>query len=114
MSYVVLDHCKYCGEAKSILLDQRLRDTAFKDGAKYAISDEPCDKCKEGMAKGFAIIEVGDDGATGNLWVIKLEAAKANFDADFLASCKENKCLVTPETAKEMGLYNVPETAKVK
>ncbi len=104
MSFIGKDCCIFCGEIKSILIDKRMKESAFPDSGCVAIDDQPCDKCQEDMKLGFTIIERHNNRNTGNLWVLKIEKALESFDKDFIDSCTKNICYIEPDVAKEMGL----------
>lgn len=97
-SNVSLDTCMYCGEAKGILLDKRLKDSLEP---KTVTSYEPCDACKADMAKGFTLFEANQDGShTGRMWVVKPEIV----DPDFRKQCPNNIARILHEDAIAMGL----------
>lgn len=103
-SYIGMDCCIYCGEPKGVLLDQRMRKTLDRC---QATSSEPCDKCKEEMAKGFTFIVVNNEeekNPLGVFIVVSMEVVRKSLDEEFLKSCTDNVVLITPETAKEIGL----------
>ena len=85
-SYVGMTQCFFCGEAKEVLLDRRLRNT-LPHLACY--DHEPCEKCKEWMKQGIILISVrkGSDQKnpyrTGGWIVINEDAFKRIFkDSD--------------------------------
>lgn len=79
-SHVGLGTCFYCGEAKEILLDKRLRKS-LPHSACY--NTEPCDKCKGYMKLGIMLLSVRDGEEskddpyrTGCMAVVREEALK--------------------------------------
>lgn len=63
--------CVYCGEKKNqvVLLGNNYKDKA---PSSMIVDNEPCDKCKEQMAKGLTIVEFDSNDSKGlpNRWVV--------------------------------------------
>jgi len=75
-SYVALDLCFLCLEAKEVVLNRHLRPVL--ESGVY--DQEPCDKCKEYMRQGIILISVKDGDASDNpyrtgIWVVIKEDA---------------------------------------
>ena len=81
--------CFFCGQDKDLIIFGKLKGDA-KAPTRVVANYEPCDHCKEIMAKGVTLIEVTstDSGAvpiqkglwpTGRWCVIKREAAERLF-----------------------------------
>lgn len=114
--------CFWCGKPDgSILLLGRLPQDA-EAPRHVCASYEPCDTCKASMGQGITIIEcqrtpsrdgqvslTGKEDAypTGNWWVLKESAFRsAVHDGAVLErTLKSRRCLVTPEVARQVGLY---------
>ena len=104
--FVGMTQCFFCGEAKEVLLDRRLRKTL----PKIAVYDhEPCDKCKEWMEQGIILISVrqGSDAKnpfrTGGWAVIREDAFKRIFkDSD--EALKKRVAFVEDEVWDAVGL----------
>ena len=110
-----LSLCFFCGETKNeLLLATRQTKEWCDNKSKGVIANyEPCDKCKENHELGMWVIEASEipvsegqpemqEGIypTGRSWVVKKEAF--NIDSPVV--------FVTEESAKEMGLYGIPDT----
>lgn len=87
-----MDICFFCGEPKGIALFGKMKGDA--EAPRHVLLNyEPCDKCKEAMAKGTTILEVvtEDNGnpqiqegayPTGRWCVMRHDAAKELFNTD--------------------------------
>lgn len=63
LSYVGLSQCFYCGEAKEVILDRRLKDSL----PHLAVYDyEPCAECAELMRQGIMLLSVFDNEPAHN------------------------------------------------
>ena len=68
----------------SILTEKNAEEIKSLHNKSVGYSEEPCDECKEHKKQGFIFIEVdesktedkGNPYRTGNMWVIKKEAAE--------------------------------------
>lgn len=108
-----LDTCFWCGESKAVILFGALRDD--KEAPRECVTSfEPCDKCKEGFAQGFLLIEASDAPTarskremqrdvypTGDHWVITTEAAIRIFGEQ---NCAKGMAFIDRETAIAIGL----------
>ena len=108
LSHVGMTACFFCGEAKEVLLDRRLKKT-LPHIACYDLI--PCDKCKIKLAEGITFIEAtknegtGSIFPTGNYWVVKKEAQMIQgLDLSFLA---KGMIFIEPATAHKVGFYTV-------
>jgi hypothetical protein len=112
-SYVAIPLCFYCGEKKNeVILNTRLKPIP----QDVVYNKEPCDKCKDWMAKGIMLIETRDGETgdnpfrTGRLWVIGEEAAKRAFGPESLLE-QILKCRfswIEESAAKKSGLHDMP------
>lgn len=101
--------CAWCGEPTGEIV---LLGAAYKGRAPMhmQLNDEPCAKCREGMAQGITFIEHVSEGSakrTGRWCVVTEEAVRRIVtDADKLAEVlKKRACNVTPETSAYLGLF---------
>ena len=78
--YVGLELCFFCGEAKGVLLDRRMRNVLPREGV---YNYDPCNKCGMEMQQGIMVIEIKDGEQeanpdnpyrTGRQWIIREEA----------------------------------------
>jgi len=110
-----LSLCFWCGEEKNelVLATRQTKEWCDNKSRGIVTNYEPCDKCAEGHKLGIWMIEASDTPLskgqpemqkgiypTGKNWVVKKEAF--NIDSPI--------AFVTEESAKEMGLYEVPDT----
>lgn len=87
-SYVSLDTCIICGEAKGIVLDRRMRPRFERE---TITSIEPCEKCREKYLKeGVMLVHIGDNDY--DLLVIRDEAFKGLFDSTPIPEEKIARC----------------------
>ena len=81
-SYVGVATCFFCGEAKEVILDRRLRNTLPREAC---YDKEPCSKCQGWMEQGVILISVKDGGEgdnpyrTGGWCVVTKEAFARAF-----------------------------------
>jgi hypothetical protein len=70
--------CFYCGKDKNEIL---LLGAACKEEApKHTVfNKEPCDECRKLMGMGVMLVSVRNGNRTGNLAVVKQEAAQRMF-----------------------------------
>ena len=101
-----MTQCFFCGEAKEVLLDRRLRKTL----PRMAVYDhEPCDKCKDWMKQGIILISVqqGSDQKnphrTGGWIVVKEDAFKRIFK-DSNEALRKRIAFVEDEVWDAVGL----------
>lgn len=88
---LVHENCPICAKKinehimmNSILTEENAKEIKSFHNKSIRYSKEPCDKCKEYKKQGFIFIEVDESKTedknnpyrTGNIWVIKKEAAK--------------------------------------
>jgi hypothetical protein len=104
--YVGMMQCFFCGEAKEVLLDRRLKKTL----PRMAVYDhEPCDKCKGWMKQGIILISVrqGSDQKnpyrTGG-WVVIKEDAFRRFFKDSDEALRKRIAFVEDEVWDTVGL----------
>ena len=111
---VALTFCFWCGKETGIAIGNKLTDCKNKWKTKYVFSGyEPCDECKEKMAKGFTIMIAQDkpifEGQpemqkgvypTGDWLVISNEAKER------MSSIDTDKCFMDRETAIKIGLFD--------
>jgi hypothetical protein len=77
-SYISLDTCIVCGEAKGVLLDRKLNPRFER---KTITSLEPCEKCNEKyLTEGVMLVYIGDNDY--DLLVIKDEAFERLFNRE--------------------------------
>ena len=109
--------CFWCGESIGITIDKYAKKCE-NESPKHTVYDyEPCDSCKENMAKGFTIMEArstplpngqkeSQDGVwpTGRWWVIdrKSEFAKENAN-------EYNKIFIEIGMSKLIGLEDTED-----
>lgn len=112
---VAMTNCFWCGEVMGIAIGDKLVDCKNKLKTQYVFGGyEPCDKCKERMAKGFTIMIAQDKPIsngqpemqkgvypTGQWLVISNEAKERMFNVD------KDKCFMDRETAIKLGLFKL-------
>ena len=111
---VKMSMCFWCRGTKeeSIIPTKRTKGWCNNKEKAAIVDYEPCKKCEEKFAQGIQLIEVEstpitdnqpsiseDAYPTGRTWVVSREAFK-ELDKDVTVQ------LVTPEVAKQIGLYN--------
>lgn len=107
--YAGLENCFFCGDAKSVLLDRRLKKT-LPHSAVY--NKEPCDKCRKIMEQGVLFIAVrdGEEGKknpyrTGQLIGLKDEAVKRMVKEPLLSNILNSRvCFIEESVLKSLGL----------
>lgn len=108
--YVGMNRCFYCGEAKGIVVDRRLRKT-LPSSAVYDF--EPCRQCAEFMRQGVIFISVRDGETdsrdpyrTGRFCVIREDGVKlAPIDDEAKAQALKNRvCWVEDRVWDALGL----------
>jgi len=110
-----LSLCFWCDKEKNelILATRQTREWCDNKSRGVVANYNACDKCEKGHKLGVWLIEASDTPIskgqpemqkgvypTGKNWVVKKEAF--NIDSPI--------AFVTEESAKEMGLYGVPDT----
>lgn len=113
---LVKEACKICGKTfdSSILMNSQLSKRKAEEveslhGKVVGYSEEPCDDCKKLCEQGFVIIgvikELTDDKSnpyrSGNIWVIKNEAAKDIFGEEMGS---KSACFLDIQDAINLGL----------
>jgi hypothetical protein len=94
-----------------ILIHKRLRDLSKYDKQAVDISYKPCDECKKLMTMGYLLIGVDETKTTdnknpyrtGQIWVIKHEAAARIFD-----DISKGAAFISMEAAERIGLIPAP------
>ena len=107
-----IPQCYLCGGDKN---EVALLGASYREKApmKMCIDKEPCDKCKGMMAQGVLLICVRDGSQeapyrTGQIWVIKEEAAKNIFgDHDIVT---KRAGFLEESAAKAIGLMDMPNS----
>lgn len=118
LNYVGLGNCFFCGEAKEVLIDRRLRNT-LPHSAVY--NHEPCDKCKSFMKQGVMFISVRNDEPqsdnpyrTGKMCVLKEDAVKRMpVDQQLIDVClKKRVCFIEDAVWAKLGFptKDIPAT----
>lgn len=111
-SHVGMMNCFFCGEAKGVVLDTKLRNSLPREGC---YDKEPCDKCSGLMSKGVMFISVKEERSpdmqnpyrTGKLCVIKDEAVmRMRIHPEELLNdiIKQRICFVPDEVWSALGL----------
>jgi len=119
--------CYFCGEAKYILLDRRLRDSLPREAC---YDKEPCDACRKLMQQGVMFIEVvdgagngageGEPERTGRLWVLRDAAVERwagewsgpeNEPNPFTRALRQRVAFIPQSAARQLGLQPVDKAA---
>lgn len=107
-SFVGLDNCIICGEAKGIVIDRRLTPRFERENIT---SIEPCEKCQEAYLKeGVMLIYVGE--GTFDLTVIREEAFKAIFNQEVPTGIFPTNRIVRCEKEVLIKLREMEDKAK--
>ena len=119
--------CFFCEQPKG---DVVLLGASYKGKAPmHMLFDyDPCETCQDKFEQGILFIEVGEKPWTegqiplykngpypsGRHWVLKRDAFSDMFpDSDTKTTImQQGKALIDPDTAKEMGLYDVQPNAE--
>ncbi len=113
-----MSQCFWCGGEKNELIIAKRQDKQWCDNKTMSViaNYEPCDKCKEGFAKGVQLIEAQEEPLwrkqpeiqkgvypTGNTWVINREVAEE------ILGVKNDIVFIDKEMAEKIGLYQTQE-----
>jgi len=115
MNPVALVHsvCQLCGKKmdERILIHKQLRDISKYNRQAIDVAPEPCVECKQYMSMGYLLIGVDESKTTddknpyrtGQIWVIKHEAAERIFD-----DISKGAAFISMEAAERIGLIPAP------